>query len=715
MRTVFYILFASAFTTAVSYAFGGILLQIFSIPELSRLERRLFSFLTGAAALSLFVFLLCAVHLALKGVFLAGGLVVLLVAWRVKPAQASTSKLPGRLLVFVPVVVFGFIYLVNALAPEVSPDGSAYHLAFVARYYKWHGFQPITTNMYANMPQAMEMLFLFAYAFGRHSAAAMVHLTFLFALALLLWSFGARRGQAVAGAAAGAIVFLSPVFGVDASSAYNDVALAAAGFGCFYLLEIWRESNARSALILSGVLAGFCFGLKYTGVFVLAYALIVVRPKKWIPLLIPFAVMSLPWLIKAAIVTHNPFSPFFNAIFPNPYIHVSFEREYSELMRGIGLAHPRTLPWSLAWTGAPGGALGPIFLLLPLGLLSLRRPDGRRLCLAAVVFAMAFPFNTETRFLMLSAPVLALLITSAIPWGPLLYVLAGAQAIFAFPPMFQKLKAPSCWAIEEIPIRAALRLEPEEKFLERRLSEYDMARFIEKTVPSEERVLALTTATEAYTARNILVYYESAEAELERLILLTPLYSFLQPDQIVHFSFASSAVKSVRILATSSDNDSWTMSEMYLIHNGVRVPYSVSWRSYASPNPWDTSLALDGNLTTRWSSWRAVHPGMFYSIDFAEAQTIDSLEIQWHPSGVKFALDLLLGDGSRMRVDQSSTAVYAVPDLRKSATRAIRQRGTRYLMVPNSDPLAGEFLSHQQQWGISMLGEWGNARLYLLE
>ena len=94
-------------------------------------------------------------------------------------------------------IVFGLyvvLYLANAMAPEVSPDGAGYHLGLVARYLREHGFVRITDNLYAAMPAGVEMLFLFAFAFGRHSAAALVHFAFLLALVWQIFSYGRRRG-----------------------------------------------------------------------------------------------------------------------------------------------------------------------------------------------------------------------------------------------------------------------------------------------------------------------------------------------------------------------------------------------------------------------------------------------------------------------------------------------------------------------------------------
>ena len=98
--------------------------------------------------------------------------------------------------------MFLVLYLANAMAPEISPDGATYHLGLVGRYLREHGFVRITDNLYAAMPEGVEMLFLFAFAFGKHSAAAMVHFAFFVALVWQVFSYARRRGFPVAGASA---------------------------------------------------------------------------------------------------------------------------------------------------------------------------------------------------------------------------------------------------------------------------------------------------------------------------------------------------------------------------------------------------------------------------------------------------------------------------------------------------------------------------------
>jgi hypothetical protein len=269
--------------------------------------------------------------------------------------------------------------------------------------------------------------------------------------------------------------------------------------------------------------------------------------------------------------------------------------------------------------------------------------------------------------------------------------------------------------MEEIPIRAALRLQPEEAYISHRVPNYDMARFIDKTVPSNERVLALDTVSEAYTTKTVLVYYESAEAELENDMLLTPLKSYLQPDQVFRFAFPAADVSALNIVQTGSGRESWTMSEIALSGNGVQVPYSPGWIVHANPGRWDTSLALDGNQATSWSTWRSTYPGMSFAIDFPHPEMADCVVIRSKPERVKLVLELTLANGSHVRVGSPSMSVAPIADLRRSAVSAVRQRGTRYLEVANSSPWAAAFHDRQQQWGIVMLGEWGNARLYRLD
>src|SRR5215472_19387620 len=129
MPAVLYILFGAAFTVAVCLGAGRLLLRCLET-SLDREEHWLFSFLLGAVLLSNFVFLLCMTHLARKGVFLAAGLGVLWWAWRSgaggNPRRGPDSLSPLHYLFLGIAAAYTVLYLFNAMAPEISPDGSTY-------------------------------------------------------------------------------------------------------------------------------------------------------------------------------------------------------------------------------------------------------------------------------------------------------------------------------------------------------------------------------------------------------------------------------------------------------------------------------------------------------------------------------------------------------------------------------------------------------------
>src|SRR5271170_7198867 len=143
----------------------------------------------------------------------------------------STSMAPVswlvRVILLVTLLSYGVLYFRQALAPEISPDAVEYHLGLVNLWVHAGRIYRIA-DMYAAMPQGIEMLFLFAFTIGRHSAAALIHMSFLFDLPLLMLLYGRRFGWSYfATTFAAILVFASPLFGIDGTVAYVDVALAA--------------------------------------------------------------------------------------------------------------------------------------------------------------------------------------------------------------------------------------------------------------------------------------------------------------------------------------------------------------------------------------------------------------------------------------------------------------------------------------------------------
>ena len=245
MRDVFSILFGAGFTVAVAVALGSLVIGALRV-RLYRLESALFAFVVGAGCLSFLTSLLCLAHIARKGVFQWCGAALIVAAWWLGRGRPKRRELPAVPLkwwaafwgVF---LAFGIYFFWTALAPEISPDGSGYHLGNVVRMWRNHGFDWNYHSMYAYLSLGTEMLFLWAFSFGRHSAAALVHFAFYCTLPWLLVCWGRRFGHWRAGFFAAMALFVAPVIAKDGAAAYNDLAVVTVIYAGFYLLQVWDK------------------------------------------------------------------------------------------------------------------------------------------------------------------------------------------------------------------------------------------------------------------------------------------------------------------------------------------------------------------------------------------------------------------------------------------------------------------------------------------
>ncbi len=733
--TVLAILFGWLFTVATAWALGTLLLRKLSLVFYCW-EERLFAFLVGAALLSAIVFVLCATHLAWKPLFLVLGLAINFYALRMgahHPRGESFAPLPSRWR-WVFLAVFGaftVLYFINALEPESSPDGMAYHLGVVAKYQRNHGFPRITTDIYASLSEGVELLFLWAFEYGRHSAAALVHYTFFIALVFLILSYGRRIGHPVVGVAAALFTYASPVVGLDGTVAYIDVGITAVLFALFYLLQIWDQERNPQLLLPIGILAGFSYAVKYTAFIAVPYALCFIAWKSWRarkPILRPILMVSmlalafiLPWMVKSWVEVANPFSPFANRIFPNPYVHISFEETYRKFMRVYALTSYWQIPWQVTVRGdLTTGLIGPLFLLTPIALLALRFREGRQLLLAGLIFGAPYLTNVGTRFLIPAIPFISLSLALALcglEW--LLLVLVAAQAISCWPNVVQRYCSPAAWRLVNVFPKAALRIQPEEAYLKDNLG-YELARMIEGSVPIDAKVFSFAQPGTAYTSRQILVGYEGAFNELLQDILWTPMFRDFQPTRILTFQFSPRQLRKVRVVQTASVPEAqWSVAEFRVFADGHELPRDPGWRLTAHPNPWDIQLAFDNSAVTRWRSWQPPEPGMYLEIDFPGDQKLDSVVVESSSdsSATKIKLDGLAGDGQWSTVAAAPIESLRLSrmSLRQAATAELKARGVRYVLVTDDNIGANDFRSYAKLWGMKCIAQQGPARLYFIE
>ena len=722
------ILFGALFTVAVCLACGRLLLRD-TVADLG------INFVCGAAIVSLAVFALAAARAVYAPVFVALGAVVLWSARRHICFSQSKGRRRGLALYAFAALFLAYfaVYFIHAMAPEISPDGTAYHLGLVGRYLREHGFHRITTNMYASLSQGIEMLFLFAFAFGRHSAAALVHLAFLLALVWQMAAYGRRAGSPFAGACAAFLVFASPVVGIDAASAYNDVAVAAIAFTLFQLLERWDASREVRLLAAVGLVAGFAYAAKYTAALAVPYAIGYVGWKsrhRWWDMAIVAGCAGLlivPWLAKNWLWVQNPVAPFFNQLFPNPYVSTSFETEYSEYLRHYELSSLRELPLQVTTYGKLSGLLGPVFLLAPLALLAAFRREGRRLLVVSVVFGAAYFLNIGARFLIPPLPFVALGMALALCSVPgsagrgMLAAVVLLHAYLSWPSRVPKYGKDDAWRLRGIPWREALRIRSEEAYLERWVPYYDAVRMIESTTPQGSTVFTSEPIPEAYTSRRILVEYQATENQVTGRTFRMGARPEDAPTARLHFSFPRMRLRAIRVVQTSAGAPvaaPWRIHELRIFDGDRELPRLPEWRLRARPYAWGIQNAFDNSPVTFWISGDRSRPGMFVQVDFGREENADALDIETIPDHWQAALTL---EGKT--VSGEWNAIASVPTykeearplgLRRAVGGELKRRGIDYLLLFDKNAGADDLRRNTEQWGVRLVGTAKGARLYQL-
>jgi hypothetical protein len=728
MWQAFWALLGAAAVVAACYATGALMVDWAGTP-LKRPERFPLAFVLGASIVHLAEFGVLSLKIAYRPV-VVGILAIPIAAavwtgaWRRK--GDAVAPLSQGLKIFYGVIfaIFTVLYFFHAWAPESSADGSSYHLGLVARYLRIHGFEQVITNMYANLSGGLEMLFVPAFAIGKHSSAALVHYAFLVALAMAMFAYGRRIGKPWVGAAGALLVYASPVVGLDGSIAYNDCAVAAIAFSTFYWLEIWDESRNPRLLIPIGLLAGYCYAAKYTAVLMTIYAFLFVawrsrRVRSALVVAACGAMMIVPWMAKNWIYAQNPVAPFFNKVFRNPYRHVIGEQEYNDFLSRYDVENKWTLPLEVTVRGEKTtGLIGPVFLLVPIALLSLRFREGWRLLLPGLLLFAPYMSNVGTRFLIPCLPFFSLAMAMAVPWTPVLAAIMVFHALASWPSMIPRYSAPYAWRLDRILWKQALRKIPQDRYLMQNFGGYGVARLIEDNVPKGVRVLAVNGLPDAYTTHEILVGFQSAYNEDLEDTLNMGWDDGRQPTRRRIFKFPARTAQRVRVLQTGvgAPLEQFNVHELRYFFNGAELPRDPSWRLRAWPNPGDVQMAFDNSLATRWRSWEVVRPGMYIETDFGKYQLLDEVTIDTSGDYLNIRLQVEALDKSGGWVKLSSEprdeVIQPPVAIRLMASAELHARGIDYILMNDTDFGAEDMREDPESWGFKEIAKGHGARIY---
>jgi hypothetical protein len=588
---------------------------------------------------------------------------------------------------------YGMLYAWSASGPEIQADPNTYHLE-PAREALAHGGFSAEISFFERLPHALELLFVIAFPFGGAPAARLVHFAFLIATVPLTAALGRRLGLPdFASWGAAALYFLSPVAAVTGTSAFNDAALVCVTLAM--LVVLLDDGPAW----LAGLLAGLCYAVKMTGGLAVPVGLLVLAGRKRWRDMAPFGLAALviiaPWPVRNVLQTGNPLAPLFNAWFPNPYFHIATEHQISAALRNYGVPFIQRFP-ELLWGSKLQGIIGPVFVLAPLAVVSLRRRPGIILITLAVIFSVPWWLNAGARFLMVPLPLIALAMTASLP-RPAVIAVMVVHAATALPPVIRKY-SPQAWIL---PGRVNLD----------HSADYLIAKMVEANTSADDRILDVHGVHVAHVNRRFTPSWQSAQAE----VLMRALEFAKLPGQQQLYEwraeFAEQPLTAVRIRQTGSMSTVWSIVELEFYQDDLRIPNRTRWSLDAEPNRWETPLAVDRNYATRWMTWQLARPDQWLAVDFEGTERLTSVAVVctiWDGL-LPQLVELRNPNGSWHSAPATSTLLPAI-DIRKDAVRKLQRAGFRYVVV--SGDWAAAMLPNPDAWGLELAGSQHGVHLF---
>jgi len=328
-------------------------------------------------------------------------LIKTLLAWRpAPPPRLATAYM----------VALGGLTLILALLPPTDWDGLLYHLTAPKLFIEQHRIVSGIDSHPFYYPFLIEMIFSYSILLrGGDIVAKLLHFSYGILLTALVYLTTTHHLKRPAGWSA-ILIFLSmPLISTLATWAYNDLALAFYQLAILYTFIKSETSPQRQGwLILTGCMAGFALGIKYTSfisplligvilLYRLSRAISYASLRSLAHFCLPAVAIGSPWYIKNYFFTGNPVYPFiFGGLFWDEFRNIW----YQQAGTGIGadiitlLNLPFLVTLGIRDVNYYDGRIGPLILLfLPLlllyALLGYRRQEQPSGMAILILFAFA--------------------------------------------------------------------------------------------------------------------------------------------------------------------------------------------------------------------------------------------------------------------------------------------------------------------------------------
>jgi hypothetical protein len=253
--------------------------------------------------------------------------------------------------------------------------------------------------------------------------------------------------------------------------------------------------------------------------------------------------------------------------------------------------------------------------------------------------------------------------------APVAIGLVGVQAIGA---VYDRRD----WRLADVPVRAALRITPEHRYLAARIGDFGMVDEIARAVPAAAKVFSCVGLPEAYVEREVSGFWDSKLAQ--------------RMTDALHFA---------------------------LVSHGTAAQL-ISWRWRESPGNAMRITALSEVRGSAGNGWRVYRPGE--SLRLGAASGLRGADfLVWPADSGRVRAEVLSRSGEWCNVDASGEQFSYPIDLRADATASIRRSGYAYLVIPVADDafavIGSDMLRHAAAWGVEVAGRSGNLYLFRIQ
>lgn len=493
--------------------------------------------------------------------------------------------------------------LVGSLSPPtlVEWDSLSYHLAIPKLYLKAGRIYFVHFTSHASFPFTTEMLYTVGLALSGHGLAKLIHFAFFIGCALLLlcvgnsialqlWHSESQNGSderlpspTRSAWAASWALFTMPIALAEASTAYIDMALSFYVLLFVHALMRWLSMRSFGWLGLAAVACGVCMGIKYTGVLLLVPLLCiaslshVVRKTQrrarlsvtqpLISVAIALIVAS-PWYIKNLLLTGNPLFPFFYELFDGRWWNEKMAEQYRRHQLEFGTRrtplHLLLAPWNLTMRSDipkgftrsgkepiryevnpnPTSGIGLAFLAF-VPTVALMRPLSSYATLLLAICAYWFlAWFYSVQYLRYLLPCIVMLCGivgySYSHWferGVLARAVSQVAMLIA---VAYSLLISFAWSLPSVPV--VFGIMSEDEYLERTLPSYVAAKYINRHLPKDAKIITYGEPLCYYFERdylwgdpghNLLIDYDRVASSSDQMAALFEAYRRLGVTHIL--------------------------------------------------------------------------------------------------------------------------------------------------------------------------------------